>query len=217
MVLFLIVSPEVGAWFIVTLFQLTAWVRISLNTLNPTQNDLSKLSPSASQTTIKTIQKEINWGVNSQGDGSKNGGASNCRKRGVYRKILATDKVMIGEYAHSHGVIAAIRHSKQIGQFVNLKESNVWGWQDAYSESKPEAQFKSRNFHQRPLLLGEEMKRGMQCFIKANRKLGTAVSTKVVMGIATGVVMMLLYLLKMVVILASQKIGLNEVSKNEHG
>ena len=61
------------------------------------------------------------------------------------------------------------------------------------------------------------MKRGMQCFIKANRKLGTAVSTKVVMGIATGVVMMLLYLLKMVVILASQKIGLNEVSKNEHG
>jgi len=63
--------------------------------------------------------------VNSQGDGSKNGGASNGSKRGVYIKILGTDKAMIGEYTHNHRVVAAIQHFKQIGQFVNLKKSNV--------------------------------------------------------------------------------------------
>ena len=40
----------------------------------------------------------------------------------------------------------------------------------------------------RPLLLGEEMEREVQRFIKTSRELGTAISSEVVMGITTGVV-----------------------------
>ena len=41
---------------------------------------------------------------------------------------------------------------------------------------------------ERPLLLGEEMEREVQNFIKSSRELGTAVSTAVVMATARGVV-----------------------------
>ena len=68
--------------------------------------DLSKLSRSVSQATIKAIQKEVDRVVSSD----REDGAASNGKRGVYLKILGTDKAMIGEYANNHGVAAAIRH-----------------------------------------------------------------------------------------------------------
>ena len=109
---------------------------------------------------------------------------------------------MIGEYANNHGVTATMRHFKRTGQFRDFKESSVRGWRDAYSRTYKHLKQESRKRpgspvkveelpekrRGRPLLLGEEMEREVQCFIKASRELGTAISSEVVMGIATGVV-----------------------------
>ena len=122
-----------------------------------------------------------------------------ANRRGAYLKISAKDKAVIGEYASKNGVAAAIRHFKKTERFLSLKETSVCGWRDAYCRelatqsrkrsgspiSVVELPVKRRG---RPLLLGEEMEREVQSFIKSSRELGIAVSTAVVMATARGVV-----------------------------
>ena len=183
--------------------------------------DVSKLPLDILQSTVNAVENELkSMEITSSSSSETTPSAGN--NRGVYLKISAKDRAMIGEYASKNGVAAAIHHFKQTGQFLSLKETSVRGWRDAYckelaiqSRKRPgssisivELPLKRRG---RPLLLGEEMEREVQSFIKSNRELGTAVSTAVVMATARGVVISHdSNLLKMVVILTSQRTGLSD-------
>ena len=46
--------------------------------------------------------------------------------------MSAGDKARVAEYASKNGVLAAIGHFKQTGEFANLKESTVRGWKSTY-------------------------------------------------------------------------------------
>ena len=162
--------------------------------------DVSKLPPDISQSTIVAVENEVKAVVCSDKAGSTcETTPAAANRRGAYLKISAKDRAVIGEYASKNGVAAAIRHFKKTGRFLSLKETSVHGWRDAYCKelatqsrkrsgspiSVVELPVKRRG---RPLLLGEEMEREVQSFIKSSRELGTAVSTAVVMATTRGVV-----------------------------
>ena len=119
-------------------------------------------------------------------------------RRGNYEKTSAGDKARVAEYASKNGVLAAIRHFKQTGEFANLKESTVRGWKSTYCmklafsrkrdvevEAIVELPEKRRG---RPLLIGEELEDKVKWFLTEVRKSGGVVNSQIAVGAAKGVI-----------------------------
>ena len=100
-------------------------------------------------------------------------------------------------------------HFQQNGKFPNLKETSLRGWKDAYCKELHMQQGKrgpisicelpeKRRGH--PLMLGEQLEKEVQSFIKTTWDSGGVVNTQIVMATARGVItaMMPIYWLRIV-------------------
>ena len=101
-------------------------------------------------------------------------------KRGRYDFFSPENKAKVAKYASENGVTASLHHFKQTGEFNNLKESTVRGWVKQYrSELRPAAGESSTGTacikklcekkRGRPLLIGEDLERQVQGFIREVR------------------------------------------------
>ena len=101
-------------------------------------------------------------------------------KRGRYDFFSPENKAKVAKYDSENGVTASLHHFKQTGEFNNLKESTVRGWVKQYrSELRPAAGESSTGTacikklcekkRGRPLLIGEDLERQVQGFIREVR------------------------------------------------
>ena len=119
-------------------------------------------------------------------------------RRGNYEKMSAGDKARVAEYASKNGVLAAIRHFKQMGEFANLKESTVRGWKSTYCmklafSRKRDVEVEAivelpEKWRGRPLLIGEELEDKVKWFLTEIRKSGGVVNSQIAVGAAKGVI-----------------------------
>ena len=119
------------------------------------------------------------------------------RKRGEYQKLSSEEKAVVGKYGSEHGVAAAVRHFKSL----NVKESSVRGWKNAYEKelkerskeadlcepvAVPALPSKKRG---RPPILGIKLDEKLQDKILSMRKHQAAVSSSIVIGLGQGLLL----------------------------
>ena len=150
-----------------------------------------------SQSTIDAVQVELSK-VYSYDKTNPNSVVSCTRKRGPYIKISPKDRAAIGQYAAQNGIAAAMHHFHQNGNFPDLKETSVRGWKDGYLK---ELQVQERKCEPisiselpekrrgRPLMLGKQLEKEVQSFIKAIQDSGGVVNTQIVIATTRGVIM----------------------------
>ena len=156
--------------------------------LDPAGPLSSELSPSAiaeANTAVNRVQQAK---------------AKETKKRGPYIKFDEKTKIKIGKYSSENGVHAAARHfSMELGK--NINPSTIRGFKRAYLQEMNRKRradeddltvtslpAKKRG---RPLLLGEELDRKIQLYLRAIRESGGAVNTAIALGAARGIILKL--------------------------
>ena len=156
--------------------------------LDPAGPLSSELSPSAiaeANTAVNRVQQAK---------------AKEMKKRGPYIKFDEKTKIKIGKYSSENGVHAAARHfSMELGK--NINPSTIRGFKRAYLQEMNRKRradeddltvtslpAKKRG---RPLLLGEELDRKIQLYLRAIRESGGAVNTAIALGAARGIILKL--------------------------
>ena len=142
--------------------------------------------------TISAANKEVK-AVMEQSTSTSNGS-----KRGKYDHYTPKDKVEIAKRASEHGFAATIRYyGRKRPERPALKESTVRTWKNLYlSELKRERAAEEEmsttilpeKKRGRPLLLGVELDRRVQVYIRAVRDNGAVVNTAITTACAKGVV-----------------------------
>ena len=122
--------------------------------------------------------------------------ASQPKQRGPYNHFTAEHRATIGKYAGENGVAAASRYfSKKFEN--NINESTVRGMNAAYLKEvirkrKAEEELVINALltdkQGRPLLLGVNMDKKVQLYLKKLREGGGAVSARVVVAAARGII-----------------------------
>jgi len=118
------------------------------------------------------------------------------KKRSEYQKVSAQLKTKIGKYAAENGIKAAVRRYKE--QVPNAPENwknTVRDWKNGYVlELKKRKAGSTEDVHLpekkrgRPLMLGSELDRQVQEYVKELRKAHATVNTKIVLSAAEGIV-----------------------------
>ena len=123
-----------------------------------------------------------------------------AKKRGSYMKLDEEMKIKIGKYSSENGVSAAARRfSAELGRDIN--PSTIRGFKRAYlQELNRKRRAEEDNLtvtslpvkkRGRPLLLGEELQRKIQLYLRAIRESGGAVNTAIGLGAARGIILKL--------------------------
>ena len=123
-------------------------------------------------------------------------GSSSHHRREPYLKVTSEQKAIVAKYAAEHSVTKAIRRfSKDFEK--TLRESTVRGWKKAYllelqqrkkSGSSMIVSEIAEKKNGCPLMLGEELDRKVRAYVQEMRRLGNAITTRVVMAGAFGIV-----------------------------
>ena len=128
----------------------------------------------------------------------ENASSSGINKRGSYQNFTGEEKAKIVKRASEMGVTGSIRYFAK-NEFVGrpLKESTVRTWMNQYrrqlklkaSGSEATVESLDQKRRGRPFLLGEELDRQVQAYIKRLRENGAVINTAIVMAVAEGIVM----------------------------
>ena len=106
-----------------------------------------------------------------------------------YSNVISKIKEEIGSYALIHGTKSAIDRFSKVYTKYSLKRTTVNGWKESCKKKKtnhqPIAPIQRKG---RPNLVGDEMMKKIKDIIVGSRLAGTAISRKMVIAIATGVV-----------------------------
>ena len=123
--------------------------------------------------------------------------AATAKKRGQYKSYTASEKAMIAKRATECGVTNTVRYFSH--KFVDrpLCEGTIRTWVKQYKReliSQRECN-KDTNIEKleskrrgRPLLLGDELDKRVQLYVKALREAGAVINTSITMAAAEGVV-----------------------------
>lgn len=119
------------------------------------------------------------------------------RKRGKYKQYTSAQRFSIGKYSCVHGASAAARHfSKRWG--CNVSDSTVKSIKMAYleevrkrprSDDGEEVTALPAKKRGRKLFLGEDLDRKVQVYLRKVREGGGAVSSRIVMAAARGILL----------------------------
>ena len=119
-------------------------------------------------------------------------------KRAPYLKATPEMKAVVAKYASENGIMSAIRHFEKQFAPNSLKESTIRGWKNLYqAELKMRVSRKEEDLDikvipekkiGRPLLLGSDLDKEVQAYLRTIRKAGCPVNTAVTLGAATGLV-----------------------------
>ena len=147
------------------------------------KGSLSQAIPSCA---IATANREVAQVTNEAG------------KRGPYRKYSPQERLEIGRYASDHGTAAAARYfSRKLQQKIRestvqyIRKEYVRGLARKRAASEDEGDFTSLPHKKRgrPVLLGEELDGEVQTYVKKVREGGGAVSARIVMAAARGILL----------------------------
>jgi len=129
--------------------------------------------------------------------------AQSSNTRGVYQVFSDTERAEIGKIAAESGIASAMRHfsklesGKPSSQQRKLSPSTVHGWKVKYLEAlnKKRGPGESRDVtalpkkkRGRPLLLGKELDKHVETFLRQLRANGVVINTAIVMATAEGIV-----------------------------
>ena len=107
-------------------------------------------------------------------------------------------KAVVGKYASENGIMSAIRHFEKQLAPNSLKERTIRGWRNLYqaelkmrvSRKEPDFDIKvipeKKMWH--PLLLGIDLDKEVQAYLRTICKAGCPIDTAVTLGAATGLV-----------------------------
>ena len=119
-------------------------------------------------------------------------------KQGPYLKATPEMKAVVGKYASETGIMSAIRHFEKQFAPNSLKESTIRGWRNLYlaelkmriSRKEPDLDIKAIPEKKMgcSLLLGIDLDKEVQAYLRTIRKAGCPVNTAVTLGAATGLV-----------------------------
>jgi len=122
--------------------------------------------------------------------------AGTSTRREPYLKATTEQTAIVAKYAAEHGVAKAIRRfSGDFGKTLN--ESTIRGWKKAYLQELHKRKKSGSSMvvnelkekkNGRPLMLGEDLDRKVRAYIQDTRRLGNAITTRVVMAGALGIV-----------------------------
>lgn len=119
------------------------------------------------------------------------------KKRGQYKKYTPSQRFQIGRYSSQHGAAAAARHFSRIYEH-EVSESTVKSIKNYYisevrkrprSDDGEEFASLPTKKRGRKLLLGEDLDSKVQLYLKKVRESGGAVSARIAMAAARGIVL----------------------------
>ena len=122
--------------------------------------------------------------------------SSGSNSRGPYLHLMPAQKFNIGKRASEHGVTSTLRYYKKAFPDLPLKETSVRRFKNLFQQSlrRPRSD-SSEDLGElpnkkmgRPLLIGEELDRQVQEYLRYLREQGSAVNSAITIATAEGVV-----------------------------
>ena len=118
------------------------------------------------------------------------------KSRGPYLHLTPAQKFNIGRRASEHGVTNALRYYRKTFPDLPLKETSVRRFKDLFQQSLKRSRSDSledvselpNKKMGRPLLIGEELDRQVQEYLRYLREQGSAVNSAIAIATAEGVV-----------------------------
>ena len=105
-----------------------------------------------------------------------------------YSNVPSKIKEEIGRYALIHGTKSAIDRFSKVYTKYSLKRTTVNGWKESCKKKKNNQPIAPIQRKGRPNLVDDEMLKKIKDIIVGSRLAGTAISRKMVIAIATGVI-----------------------------
>ena len=137
---------------------------------------------------ISVVNKEVEAVIYREG--------GSCKTRGPYMKVTDAQKAVIGKRAAEHSVTASIRYFSKMYPDIELKETSVRRFKNAYideagkrrhDEDSEVRELLSKK-RRRPLLLGEELEKQVKTYLIALCTNGAVVNTAITIACAHGIV-----------------------------